>query len=79
MNKIDDTALALISGTLLGAIISTLMIWSTARNAIGFGLKCANKVLNNPEVYIDTIYTIHQQDTTVTYDFVKDRKCHEIY
>ena len=80
MSKIDENTLALtlIYGILIGAILSAILIWATATNAIGFGLKCANKVLNNPEVYIDTIYTIHQQDTIVTYNFVKDRKCYEI-
>ena len=72
-----DTALyifiGLIFGILVGAIYSMILIWATAINSTGFGLKCANRVLNNPEVSIDTTYTIHQQDTAVTYHFVKDR------
>lgn len=72
----EDTSLfniGLIVGILVGAVFSMLMIRSTANQAIGFGLVCADKVLNNPEVHIDTTYTISQQDTTVTYHFVKDR------
>ncbi len=60
-------------GVLVGAIFSTILIYATATKAMGFGLKCSNEVLNNPEVHIDTVYTICQQDTTVTYHFVKDR------
>lgn len=63
----------LLVGILVGAIFSTILIRATATDAIGFGLECANRVLNNPEVSIDTTYTIHKQDTTVTYYFVKDR------
>lgn len=65
--------IGLLVGILFGAVSSMLMIKTTAIHAIGYGLDCANKVLNNPEVYIDTTYTICQQDTTVTYHFVKDR------
>jgi hypothetical protein len=60
-------------GSVVGIIFVMLMISMTATNATGFGIECADKVLNNPKVRIDTIYTIHQQDTTVTYHFVKDR------
>ena len=76
MNELE-TFISGLFGILIGAILSAILIWATATNAIGFGLKCANKVLNNPEVSRDTTYTIHEQDTTVTYNFVKDRKCHE--
>ena len=56
-----------------GAIITMFLIRITANHATGFGIECADKVLNNPEVHIDTAYTICQQDTTVTYHFVKNR------
>ena len=61
------------AGIVVGAIISLILSWVAATNSIGFGLECANKVLNDPKVSIDTTYTIHQQDTTVTYHFIKDR------
>ena len=66
------TFFCFVVGILLGAIISIILIRATAVNAMGFGLECANIVLNNPEMFIDTTYTIHQQDTTITYHFVKD-------
>ena len=71
----DDTDILLgfLVGIIFGSIFSAILIWATATNAIGFGLKCANRVLNNPQVSIDTAYTIHQQDTTTTYHFIKDR------
>lgn len=72
-NEQQTPAIVYIIGILIGAIFSMILIWATAINARGFGLKCANKVLNNPQVSIDTTYTIHQQDTTVTYNFIKDR------
>lgn len=63
---------SLLVGFLIGAIFSMILIWATAANTIGFGLVCANRVLNNPKVSIDTTYTICRQDTTVTYHFVED-------
>lgn len=73
MEDTTSIIIGLIVGILVGAVFSMSMIMITASHAIGYSLECANKVLNNPEVYIDTTYTIHQQDTTVTYYFVKDR------
>ena len=72
-NKPETFVFGLGIGFFVGAIVSMILTWATATNAIGFGLECADRVLNNPEVSIDTTYTIHQQDTTTSYHFVKDR------
>ena len=58
-------------GFVFTIISSTIVIWHSARNASGFGLKCANEVLNNPKVVIDTTYIINKQDTVATYRFIK--------
>lgn len=68
-----DYLLGLIIGIIIGFIFTMLLIIITAVRAIGFGLGCADTVLNNPHVSIDTTYTIHQQDTIPTYHFIKDR------
>lgn len=68
-----DYILCLIIGIIVGSIFTTLLIKITAVHATGFGLVCADTVLNNPQVSIDTTYTIHQQDTIPTYHFTKDR------
>lgn len=67
----NDIGLGLVIGILIGAIFTAIMISFTASRGIGFGLGCADKVLNNPEMVIDTTYTIHQGDTTAVYSFVK--------
>jgi len=71
----DDTDILLgfLFGFIFGSIFTMLLIRASAVCAVGFGLECADKVLNNPQVSIDTAYTIHQQDTTTTYHFIKDR------
>lgn len=72
----DDTNFSIgfiLVGVIIGFIITMLFTKIAAVNAVGFGLECADKVLNNPQVYIDTTYTIHQQDTIPTYHFIKDR------
>jgi len=69
---------ALISGILIGfvagIIFSLAAVKSSAKHSQGYGLEYANIVLNNPSTAIDTIQTIRNKDTVVTYEFKKQLK-----
>ena len=68
-----NVLIGLTFGLLIGVIFAMSMTRIAARNAIGFGVECADEVLNNPKVSIDTTYIIHKQDTISTYRFVKNK------
>ena len=69
-DRISDLIHVLI-GFVFAIVSCTIVVWHSARNVSGFGLKCANEVLNNPKAVIDTTYIINKQDTVATYRFIK--------
>ena len=70
---VNIVLIGLMPGILIGIIFAMCMTRIAARNAVGFGVECADKTLNNPKVSIDTTYIIHKQDTTSIYHFVKNK------
>ncbi len=64
-------AVGIFGGFIIGIMFSLVAVRSTAKHPQGYGLECANIVLNNPSMAIDTIRTICNQDTTTTYEFCK--------
>lgn len=56
---------------LFGFLFCFGLLWISSLRVSGFAQGVADDVLNNPNVVIDTTITINQQDTVITYHFIK--------
>lgn len=70
-DRIIERGFYMFVGIIIGICLGSLIAEEEARRVKGLGLICAEKIINNPNVSVDTTYTITRQDTTVSYHFVK--------